>query len=66
MYKRNAAISGDLNIHAGRRGTAEYFARPKGRNPNRKPVYSYSYRFDQPPWDGVEQLITTVAPVYST
>lgn len=64
MYKRSAAISGDLNIHAGRRATAEYFSGRRGRGLKRMPVYSY--RFDQPPWDAVEELIATVAPVYST
>ncbi|KAH7386387.1 Alpha/Beta hydrolase protein [Cadophora sp. MPI-SDFR-AT-0126] len=62
MYKRGAAIVGDYVIHAGRRFTAEYFAsRPKSI---RQPVYSY--RFDQPPWDGKEELVATIAPVYST
>ncbi|PVH82037.1 alpha/beta-hydrolase [Cadophora sp. DSE1049] len=62
MYKRGAAIVGDSVIHAGRRFTAHYFAsRPRQV---RQPVYSY--RFDQPPWDGTEELVATVAPVYST
>lgn len=62
MYKRGASIAGDIFIHAGRRGSAEYFAQKssKKRNP------AYSYRFDQPPWNGTEELIATVPPVYST
>lgn len=60
MYKRGAAIAGDIFVHAGRRGVAEFFAGRHTRNP------TYSYRFDQSPWDGVETLIATVAPVYST
>jgi len=62
MYKRGATIIGDSVIHAGRRFTTEYFAsRPRRA---RQPVYSY--RFDQPPWDGKEELVATVAPVCST
>ncbi|KAL1861430.1 hypothetical protein VTK73DRAFT_7112 [Phialemonium thermophilum] len=66
QYKRGAAIVGDEVIHAGRRWTTTYFATrhlgPGGRR--RKPVYSY--RFDQPPWDGVEPLVATTAPVFAT
>lgn len=62
MYKRGAAIAGDIFIHAGRRGTAKYFAQSQGQKKN--PVYSY--RFDQSPWNGTEELIATVPPVYST
>lgn len=62
QYKRGAAIIGDLAIHAGRRGTAQHAAARRGRKTN--PVYTY--RFDQPPWNGIEELIATVAPVYST
>ncbi|KAJ5632768.1 hypothetical protein N7490_009107 [Penicillium lividum] len=61
MYNRGASIAGDIFIHAGRRAVAKYFARNLRTT---QPVYSY--RFDQPPWNGVEELITTVAPVYST
>jgi len=62
QYKRGAAIIGDEVIHAGRRFTTEYYAGlPKK---TRKPVYSY--RFDQPPWNGIEVLVATDAPVYST
>jgi len=62
MYKRGAAIIGDEVIHAGRRLTTQYYA---GRSSScRKPVYSY--RFDQPPWNGIEELVATEAPVYST
>lgn len=60
MYKRGAAIAGDIFVHAGRRRVAEFFSRRQTRNP------TYSYRFDQAPWNGVEKLIATVAPVYST
>lgn len=62
MYKRGAAISGDINVHAGRRMTTEYFAKQGGRA--KTPVYSY--RFDQPPWNDILELIATVPPVYST
>jgi cholinesterase len=62
MYKRGAAIIGDEVIHAGRRRTAQYYS---STSPScRKPVYSY--RFDQPPWNGIEELVATEAPVYST
>ncbi|KAF2497660.1 alpha/beta-hydrolase [Lophium mytilinum] len=60
MYKRGAAISGDINVHAGRRGVAKHFASKK------KALPVYSYRFDQPPWNGTEEVIATVAPVFST
>lgn len=62
MYKRGASIAGDIYIHAGRRGSAEFFAQRKRHQTN--PVYRY--RFNQPPWDGKEELIATVPPVYST
>ncbi|GAB7354323.1 hypothetical protein MBLNU459_g4838t2 [Dothideomycetes sp. NU459] len=61
MYKRGAAIATDLNVAAGRRATVQYFSKNNRAN---NPVYSY--RFDQPPWNGKEELIATVAPVYST
>jgi cholinesterase len=62
MYKRGAAIIGDEVIHAGRRFTTEFYSSRK--NNLRRPVYSY--RFDQSTWNGVEVLVATVAPVYST
>ena len=62
MYKRGAAIIGDEVIHAGRRFTTKYYSSLP--HSSRKPVYSY--RFDQSPWNGVEILVATVAPVYST
>lgn len=58
QYKRGAAIATDLFVAAGGRHSARHFASLSND--------VYSYRFDQPPWDGEEQLITTVAPVYST
>ncbi|KAK9489388.1 alpha/beta-hydrolase [Lipomyces doorenjongii] len=58
QYKRGAAIAGDVFIQAGRRETAQKFAQ-KGNT-------VYSYRFDQYPWNGVVNLIATVAPVYAT
>jgi cholinesterase len=62
MYKRGAAIIGDEVIHAGRRRTTQYYS---SISPScRKPVYSY--RFDQSPWNGIEELVATEAPVYST
>ena len=62
MYKRGASIAGDIFVHAGRRGTASFFAQRKRKQRN----LVYSYRFDQPPWNGKEELIATVPPVYST
>ncbi|KAH8668560.1 Alpha/Beta hydrolase protein [Xylariales sp. PMI_506] len=61
QYKRGAAIIGDQMIAAGRRFTTQYYAAKKR---NRQPVYSY--RFDQSAWNGVEELVATVEPVYST
>lgn len=58
QYKRGAAIATDLFVAAGRRSTATHFAKLSND--------VYSYRFDQPPWDGEEKLIATVPPVYST
>lgn len=57
QYKRGAAIAGDLAIIAGRRATSRYHS---SKSP------TYSYRFDQPPWNGIEPLVATEAPVYST
>lgn len=62
MFKRGAAIVGDEVIHAGRRFISKYYSSLEPRT--RKPVYSY--RFDQSPWNGIEVLVATVAPVYST
>lgn len=62
MYKRGAAIVGDEVIHAGRRLTIEFYS--SRSSSYRKPVYSY--RFDQSPWNGVEVLVATEAPVYAT
>lgn len=61
MYKRGAAIIGDEVIHAGRRFITQYYSSLPG---SRNPVYSY--RFDQSPWNGIEVLVATVAPVFST
>nr|CDI53955.1 related to carboxylesterase/lipase EstA precursor [Melanopsichium pennsylvanicum 4] len=57
QYKRGAAIAGDSAIIAGRRASAQYHALSKS---------TYSYRFDQPPWNGIEVLVATEPPVYST
>ncbi|GFF75771.1 lipase 4 [Aspergillus udagawae] len=66
MYKRGAAIAGDIFVHAGRRGLVEYYARKNNAKDKRRQKPVYSYRFDQPPWNGVLELIATVPPVYST
>ena len=62
MYKRGAAIIGDEVIHAGRRYITQYYSSlpPHSKNP------TYSYRFDQSPWNDIEILVATVAPVFST
>ncbi|KAK9772304.1 putative Carboxylic ester hydrolase [Seiridium cardinale] len=62
QYKRGAAIVGDSAIIAGRRFTTQYHSMLPCHK--RKPVYSY--RFDQSPWNGVEELVATEAPVYAT
>ncbi|TVY41117.1 hypothetical protein LSUB1_G002402 [Lachnellula subtilissima] len=62
MYKRRAAIVGDEVIHAGRRFSTKYYASLP--NHARNPVYNY--RFDQPPWKGIEEYVATVAPVFAT
>ena len=62
QYKRGAAIAGDWAIHAGRRQTAEYYAR---RN-NQTSRTVYGYRFNQAPWNGIQELIATVQPVNVT
>jgi cholinesterase len=62
MYKRGAAIVGDQQLHAGRRFTAKYYA----SLPNCTSNSVYTYRFDQPSWNGVEILVATVVPVFST
>jgi carboxylesterase type B len=62
MYKRGAAIVGDLVIHSGRRFMTEFYS--SLAKEKRQPVYSY--RFDVTPWNGVEELVATEAPVYAT
>ncbi|KAL6887034.1 alpha/beta-hydrolase [Trichoderma evansii] len=59
QYKRGAAISGDLDIHAGRRAYAINHSQR-----SKHPIYTY--RFDQAPWDMQEVDVTTTAPVYVT
>ncbi|KAH8805237.1 Alpha/Beta hydrolase protein [Xylogone sp. PMI_703] len=59
QYKRGAAITGDWAIQAGRR----YIAKWKVNN-SALPIYTY--RFDQPPWNGQEVDVTVVPPVYVT
>ncbi|GFF30012.1 lipase 4 [Aspergillus lentulus] len=66
MYKRGAAIAGDIFVHAGRRGLVEYYAQKNNAKHKHQQKPVYSYRFDQPPWNGVLELIATVPPVYST
>jgi carboxylesterase type B len=66
MYKRGAAIAGDIFVHAGRRGLVEYYARKNNAKDKHRQKPVYSYRFDQPPWNGTLELIATVPPVYST
>lgn len=57
QYKRGAALIADEIFHAGRRYTMKtYASRPKAQ---RKPVYSF--RFDQTPWNGIEQIMAPVA-----
>lgn len=62
QYKRGAAIVGDQMIHAGRRATVQYFS----SLPRHERKSVYSHRFDQPPWNGILELVATVPPVYST
>lgn len=59
QYKRGAAITGDVNIHAGRRAYAISHSQR-----SKHPIYTY--RFDQSPWDMQEVDVTTTAPVYAT
>ncbi|OTA01572.1 dipeptidyl peptidase 5 [Trichoderma parareesei] len=59
QYKRGAAITGDLNIHAGRRAYAVSHSQR-----SKHPIYTY--RFDQAPWDMKEVDVTTTAPVFVT
>jgi carboxylesterase type B len=49
-------------IHTGRQYITQYYSSqlPHSKNP------TYSYRFDQSPWNGIEILVATVAPVFST
>ncbi|KAI7970293.1 hypothetical protein EIK77_000295 [Talaromyces pinophilus] len=62
QYKRGAALIADEIFHAGRRHTVNMYAsRPKEQ---RKPVYSF--RFDQTPWNGIEQIMAPVAPCNAT
>ncbi|KAI4603899.1 hypothetical protein KJ359_000019 [Pestalotiopsis sp. 9143b] len=62
QYKRGAALVGDSAIIAGRRFTTRYHA----TLPWQKRKAVYSYRFDQSPWNGIEELVATEAPVYAT
>ncbi|WPG99116.1 lipase 4 [Acrodontium crateriforme] len=62
MYKRGAAIAGDCFVHAGRRHLAQIAS--SRMHPTNPAVFSY--RFDQPPWNEIQPLIATEAPVYST
>ncbi|RFU74045.1 hypothetical protein TARUN_8211 [Trichoderma arundinaceum] len=59
QFKRGAAITGDANIHAGRRAYAVNHSQR-----SKHPIYTY--RFDQAPWDMQEVDVTTTAPVYVT
>jgi cholinesterase len=62
QFKRGAALIADEIFHAGRRFTVKtYASRPQSE---RKPVYSF--RFDQAPWNGIELIMATVAPVFVT
>lgn len=62
QYKRGAALVGDSAIIAGRRFTTRYHA----TLPRQERQAVYSYRFDQSPWNGIEELVATEAPVYAT
>lgn len=62
QYKRGAALVGDSAIIAGRRFTTHYHA----TLPRQQRQAVYSYRFDQSPWNGIEELVATEAPVYAT
>ncbi|KAF2032635.1 alpha/beta-hydrolase [Setomelanomma holmii] len=57
QYKRGAAVVGDMVIISGTRATAQYHS-------SRFPTYSY--QFDQSPWNGIMELVATEAPVYAT
>jgi carboxylesterase type B len=59
QYKRGAAITGDVNIHAGRRAYAINHSQR-----SKHPIYTY--RFNQAPWNMQEVDVTTTAPVYVT
>jgi carboxylesterase type B len=62
QYKRGAALITDEIFHAGRRHTVKtYASRPEEQ---RKPVYSF--RFDQTPWNGIEEIMAPVAPCNAT
>lgn len=62
QYKRGAALVGDSAIIAGRRFIAGYHS----TLPRRQRKAVYSYRFDQSPWNGIEELVAVEAPVYAT
>lgn len=59
QYKRGAAIAGDHSFQAGRRSTMKYHAN-HGQNP------VYSYRFDQPPWNGVDPLVAPAPLLFAS
>jgi carboxylesterase type B len=59
MFKRGAALAGDVQMHAGRRYYADWHAAHQ-----KQPVYTY--RFDQAPWNMQEIAIMIVPPVYVT
>ena len=58
QYKRGAAILGNWLIQAARREMAQLYSRYDQE--------VYSYRFDQAPWDGVEEGLVEEKPVGST
>ena len=59
QYKRGAAIAGDISMQAGRRSMTNYYAQN-----SEQPVFSY--RFDQPPWNGVLTIVNPEPPTYAT
>ncbi|RFU24779.1 hypothetical protein B7463_g11560, partial [Scytalidium lignicola] len=59
QYKRGAALTADWAIHAGRRFIANWKV-------NNSALPIYTYRFDQPPWNGQEVDVAVVAPVFVT
>lgn len=62
QYKRGAALITDEIFHAGRRFTVKTYA--SRLQQQRKPVYSF--RFDQTPWNGKEEIMAPVAPCNAT